>query len=105
MNSARSSSVNFQRVSPWTPLTSRFPNPSDGIAFQEMLLNEDLWLVREEERIVFETTQMILVREEVGRDSDVVQDFAILVPSTNFPPALDHLTSAFVMRGDGKEVS
>ena len=105
MNSARSPFINSQRASPWALPTSRFPNPNDDIAFQEMLFNKDLWIVREEERIVFETTQMILVREEVGRDSDVVQDFAILVPSTNFPPALDHLTSVFVMRGDGMEVS
>ena len=104
MNSARSPFINPQRASPWALPTSRFPNSSDDIAFQEMLLNKDLWLVREEERIVFETTQVIPMREEPGRDGDIVQDFAILVPSTNFPPALDHLTSIFMM-SDGTEVS
>ena len=69
-----------------------------------MLANKDLWLVREEERLVFETTQVIHVAEGASGDCDVVQDFAVLVPSTNMPPALDHL-NAIHMMGDATEVS
>jgi hypothetical protein len=66
-------------------------NCSADIAFEQIVKNKDLWLVREEERIVFEATQAIDVgKAQTGSVRDAVQDFAILVPSTNFPPALDY---------------
>ncbi|KAI9568061.1 hypothetical protein HD554DRAFT_2039155 [Boletus coccyginus] len=95
---------------PFGPATdfppSPFSNGSDEIAFLEMLANKDLWLVREEERLVFETSQVIRVADEASGDCDVVQDFAVLVPSTNFPPAVDSSTfSIFMMRGDVEMVN
>jgi hypothetical protein len=87
----------MQRISPWVISPSRPPNHSDEITFHETLANKDLWLVREEERLVFETTQLIHVAEGASRNRDVVQDFAVFVPSTNMPPALDHLHSMYTM--------
>ena len=85
-------------ASPWVlPAYNSF-NCSADIAFGEIVKNKDLWLVREEERIMFESTQAIDMGEAPpGSVRDVVQDFAILVPLTNFPPALDypHLRVAF----------
>ncbi|KAH0834747.1 hypothetical protein J3R83DRAFT_10325, partial [Lanmaoa asiatica] len=57
----------------------------------ETLINRDLWVDREEERVVFETTQVIHTVGEANRD--IVQDFSILVPSTDFPPTSDYLHS------------
>ena len=95
----------MQRTSPWASLPSRFANRSDEIIFHEMFANKDLWVVREEERLVFETTQVIHVAEGASRGRDVVQDFAVLVPSTNLPPALDHLHSILYVIANAIEVS
>jgi len=62
--------INFQRISPWAFPPSRFSNLGDEITFQEMLADKDLWLVREEERLVFETSQVIRVAEAVSGDCD-----------------------------------
>lgn len=66
-------------------------NCSDNMALAEIVKNKDLWFVREEECVVFKSTQAIDMGE-LQPDSvpDVARDFAILVPSTNFPPALDY---------------
>ena len=90
--------VDFQRISPWDFPWSGRSCPSDEAT--ETLNNKDLWLVREEERLVFETTQVIHAAEGASRDLDVVQDFAVLVPSTNFPPALDHINTMVMVGGD-----
>ncbi|KAF8122592.1 hypothetical protein EV363DRAFT_1456411 [Boletus edulis] len=85
--------------SPWVlPPYDAF-NCSANMMFEEIVKNKDLWLVREEERVVFESTQVIDMGEmQPGSVRDVVRDFAILVPSTNFPPALDYLHSLVRMR-------
>lgn len=83
-----------ERASPSSPWVSRVRgavNCSADIAFEAIIKNKNLWLVREEERIVFESTQAIDMGEaQPGSVRDVVSDFSILVPSTNFPPALDY---------------
>ncbi|KAF8555514.1 hypothetical protein OG21DRAFT_1410837 [Imleria badia] len=77
--------------SPWVPPVHDSFNCSADIAFELIVKNKDLWLVKEEERIVFESTQGIDMGEaQPGSVRDVVRDFAILVPSTNFPPALHY---------------
>lgn len=64
-------------------------NCSDNMVFEEIVKNKNLWFVREEERIVFGSTQAIdMADAQPGSVRDVAQDFVILVPSTNFPPAL-----------------
>ncbi|KAG8216386.1 hypothetical protein J3R82DRAFT_6490 [Butyriboletus roseoflavus] len=71
-------------------LPSRFANKSVEEAYEEIITNKDLWIVREEERAVFETMQPISMgSSNYGALRDAVQDFSILVPSTNFPPALN----------------
>ncbi|KAH0834761.1 hypothetical protein J3R83DRAFT_10357 [Lanmaoa asiatica] len=80
----------FSNPSPWASMPSRFANRSVEEAYEEVATNKDLWIVREEERLVFETTQPInMGSRNHGAHRDTVQDFSILVPSTNFPPALD----------------
>lgn len=89
-------SVDVQRASPWDFPRTTFSNPT----FQEILANTSLWVVREEERLVFETTQVVQMAQRTSGDHDVVQDFAILIPSTNFPPALDYSHSMTMMEYD-----
>ncbi|KAG8216388.1 hypothetical protein J3R82DRAFT_6492 [Butyriboletus roseoflavus] len=56
----------------------------------DTVTNEALLVVREEERAVFETMQPInMGSSNHGALRDAVHNFSILVPSTNFPPALD----------------
>ncbi|KAF8551405.1 hypothetical protein OG21DRAFT_287686 [Imleria badia] len=94
--------VDWQRISPWDiPWHGRSCQSDEAT---ETLNNKDLWVVREEERLVFETTQVIHMAKGAFRDHDVVQDFAVLVPSTNFPPALDYTNSMFVL-GSNIELS
>lgn len=77
-------------MSPWALRPSLFGNKSVEEAYEETITNKDLWIVREGERLVFETTQPINMGDSNhGALRDAVQDFSILVPSTNFPPALD----------------
>lgn len=77
-------------TSPWALAPSRFANKSVEEAYKEILTNKDRWIVREEERVVFETTQPISMGNgNHGTHRDAVQDFSIFIPSTNFPPALD----------------
>jgi hypothetical protein len=74
-------------------------NCSVGMAFEEIVKNKELWLVQEEERIVFESTRAIDMGKALpGSVRDVARDFAILVPSTNFPPALDYPHSRVTLR-------
>lgn len=83
----RTGGFDFLYASPWP---SPFVNRTLQEAYEETLTNKDLWIVREEERVVFETTQPFNIG--IGNHGvlrDAVQDFAILVPSTNFPLALE----------------
>ncbi|KAF8122559.1 hypothetical protein EV363DRAFT_1456389 [Boletus edulis] len=89
----RSARFDVEQASPW-----------DDVKFDEILANKNLWLIREEERVVFEATRVVYMEQAAFEDYVVVQDFAVLVPSTNFPPALDHLDSKFIMNGDSMEV-
>ncbi|KIJ63027.1 hypothetical protein HYDPIDRAFT_168634 [Hydnomerulius pinastri MD-312] len=82
---------NFSPSSPWVLPASQIANYSTSLAYEQAVLNKELWIVREEERIVFESIQALDIgKDESGFPRDVVQDFAILVPFTNFPPALDY---------------
>ena len=86
-------------ASPWVLPAHHSFNRSADIAFGEIVKNKGLWLVREEECIVFESTQAIGIGEAPpGSVRDVVQDFTILVPLTNFPPALDYPHSRVASR-------
>lgn len=81
--------LDFLFDSPW-PYS--FVDESAKEAYEELLSNRNLWIVREEERAVFETTQPFSMGTEPhGVLRDAVQNFAILVPSTNFPPALQRM--------------
>ncbi|KAF8122560.1 hypothetical protein EV363DRAFT_1554195 [Boletus edulis] len=99
MRSAPVRHIDMQQTSPWAFPHNRFPNRIDDVKFDEILADKELWLVREEERVVFETTRVIHMDEEPIEDQVVVQEFAVLVPSTNFPPALDYLNSGFIIDG------
>ncbi|KAG6379611.1 hypothetical protein JVT61DRAFT_10119 [Boletus reticuloceps] len=104
MRSAPAVHVDMQQTSPWAFPSARFPNHSDDVKFDEILADKELWLVREEERVVFETTRVIHMEEGPIEDRVVVQEFAVLVPSTNFPPALDYLNSGFIINSRSIEI-
>ena len=81
------------------------PLPFGDEAMQERLLllvDKDLWIVREEERVAFETTQNLRVGMGSEAGQDITEAFSILVPSTNFPPALNYANVGF--EGSGGEV-
>lgn len=77
----------FPNSSPWTL-------PYVEEAYEETRTNKDLWIVREEERLVFETTRPINMGSgNHGVLRDAIQNFSILLPSTNFPPALNKMNA------------
>ena len=94
-------SIDIQIASQWT--FSPLPFGDEALREEMLLLtNKDLWIVREEERVAFETTQIIHVDMVREAGHDITQKFSILVPSTNFPPALNYPNSGFA--GSGGEV-
>ncbi|KAF8434604.1 hypothetical protein L210DRAFT_3649099 [Boletus edulis BED1] len=97
MRSAPLRHIDMQQTSPWAFPQTRVPNRIDDVKFDESLADKELWLVREEERVVFETTRVIHMEEGPIEDRVVVQEFAVLVPSTNFPPALDYSNPGFII--------
>ncbi|KAI9568044.1 hypothetical protein HD554DRAFT_2039147 [Boletus coccyginus] len=98
---------NSERASPFSPWVHPVLdalNCSADLAFGDIVKSKDLWLVREEERIVFELTQAIDMGEtHFGSVHDIARHFAILVPSTNFPPALDYPHSHVGLRDSEEE--
>ncbi|KAF8532273.1 hypothetical protein JB92DRAFT_2843987 [Gautieria morchelliformis] len=74
---------------PDTLFSTRFPNylgvdNSVWDKYQDEIKDPSLWLVREEERVGFEAKYGLRHGKQIGHD--LVESFAILVPSTSYPP-------------------
>ncbi|KAF8512471.1 hypothetical protein JB92DRAFT_3117084 [Gautieria morchelliformis] len=66
--------------------STRFLGFDDSVwdKYQDEVKDPSLWLVREEERVGFEAKYGLRHGKQIGHD--VVESFAILVPSTSYPP-------------------
>ncbi|KAH7916555.1 hypothetical protein BJ138DRAFT_1052409 [Hygrophoropsis aurantiaca] len=71
-------------------------NDSEWKFYEDAVTNKDLWFVHEEETTSFEIKYQLDVPSTGG---DLVSKFGLLIPDTNYPPALDHRISGAI-RGD-----
>ncbi|KAH7919071.1 hypothetical protein BV22DRAFT_1134108 [Leucogyrophana mollusca] len=90
----------FDPRSHWGLKPSHDANSSEWKAYEEAVRKKDMWLVHEEETITFETRYPLGLPESDSVTKDFVSKFGLLVPDTNFPPAVDHRRSPAGIGGD-----
>ncbi|KAH7916551.1 hypothetical protein BJ138DRAFT_995536, partial [Hygrophoropsis aurantiaca] len=71
-------------------------NSSEWKVYEDAVVNKDIWLVHEEETLTFELKYQL----DIPKNGDLVSKFGLLVPDTNYPPALDHRRSATHLGSD-----
>ncbi|KAF8532276.1 hypothetical protein JB92DRAFT_2843998 [Gautieria morchelliformis] len=73
-------------LDPNTLFSTRYLGVDNSVwdKYHDKVRDPSLWLVREEERVGFEAKYGLCHGKQIGHD--VVESFAILVPSTSYPP-------------------
>ncbi|KAG2036007.1 hypothetical protein BDR03DRAFT_961029 [Suillus americanus] len=74
------------RVRPFQNFKSPDYNEAEWKAYESSVQNKDLWSIHEEERIAFEIKSP-LVTDPLS--TNFTTQFGVLIPNTNYPPALD----------------
>ncbi|EGO03425.1 hypothetical protein SERLA73DRAFT_158078 [Serpula lacrymans var. lacrymans S7.3] len=80
-------------------------NDTELEIWEDRLLNDTVWTIYEEERIAFEVKHVLKQPQysDAGQISELIQEFGLLIPNTNYPPGLDYINS-FSVGGDGNDV-
>ncbi|KAH7924499.1 hypothetical protein BV22DRAFT_1129798 [Leucogyrophana mollusca] len=84
----------------WGLARSKDTDSSAWETYEEAVRNEDIWFVHEEEAVTFEIRFPLETPHDVSQSSAVVSEFGLLVPDTNYPPAMDHAKSGTHLGGD-----